>query len=446
MSNPDGRVPITFGGFVNTAQDVARNCILSEFAKELTITQKTIIGGDDFTSPDMEDMTLPQIYGLLLRRMFDKVIEVECIKEYKTGRIDKETGQEEILEVPFGTELEITLIEYYTQRVARKYGIPVDILEGYNLADVELINQALNGKLDDMVFEVNALKLLENDSLKGLVDKYDEIAREEYFDNLVKAGEETKLDPEKENKILAGVLERSDAIQFIKDKTKSFIKYVDLNGEVNLLEIPMDRSVAEAYYRRRIASLKPGEKLDPEHLYAELARYAPKVNLSTTTQVDKGSLSAEQAGKLDFVTTSEKIQERAGDEEMTHSDDMGITVLEKTDEVLFTERTDNGYETSIVGDGVSRVEDGEHVGEQIHDEIISKEKYMELYKKYYEDNEVLTPVELDQLNRGIEYYGRPEKPAVLKPGGSGFALKTFALYFVLLTMFILSIVAIVLYK
>ena len=426
---------------VKSFEDALKNIILEEYGRYLVFEKVNLLKYTSYTTPALvEGREEPEIRGEMTRMMLDNLMNLKCMKAVTVDDGSKIT-------MPYGALLQQIIIEYLTQKLAKKYGYQVDELKDKNGNPLgligEQINTALGGKLLENVFWQNAVTFLSDPALSEFRALFDEDSIEIYFAKMAGPTEEL-TDPDKENQFIQSNFENGDAVKIIQNGLEKFIRFRDRFGKNHITRIALQGSPAEAFYYKKMREMQPGEKLDAEEFYEELRKISGEIELTPSNEVNKDNLSEEENDMFKFVDRSQQVREAAEDEEVTHSSDMSIHVVEKNDQILFSNPDDGQIKVDALNDGEDATVS---IEQDIANEVISKEEYEDLNRRYYQENEQLSPVDLDRLNKAIEVYGKIDPPAVLKPGKSGgFAIKTFALYFVLLAILIVSVIAIVLYK
>ena len=404
----------------------------------------TLLNVTEYVDDDLVNGRTPeQIRGEMSRMMFDDVIDLECFKEIKL-----EDG--DTMEFPYGTGLEMSLIEFYTYELAQKFGFTIDQAETLS-EDINVANKLINvlgDEFDYLVFNREATDLLDAANIKELIEKYDDEAVETYFESLQSRGDDV-------DKNMKDKVDRSNALQIVYLNDKRNLKYTDEHGRVHLMDITNMPSV-DKYYQRAIAALKPGEKLNPEKFFSFLKNNVQdEMILENTSDVKRDDLNSERVDMLQFIESNPDIARSSVNQAITHSTDQTIHVVEDTNDIVVTKNEPGHVDASIVKDGYSKSEETHQKELDISTEILTKDEYILLNAKFLR-NEYLSIEELEALRRAAPIYAQEireeqeqkahqEKPAVLKPNNNtGVTIKTFALYFVVLTLLIASVVAIIL--
>ena len=406
------------------------------------------------TSELLEGRTNEEIRGTIARRMFDELIDMNCFKEIMVEGV--------LLPLPYGEDLERSLIEYYTQELASKYNFKVNEIDGLSedLETIKLLNEKLGGTLNSHAFSEDAMKLLNAASIEELVKKYDEEAIDKYFNQVQVIAGDNKA-PEEENELMKQSTERQDSLQIVWLDEKKHIKYIDQDGKVHLINIDKMPQV-EDFYNSKLANLKPDEKLDPEAFFSELKTYADELELQSTKDVKKDELNSEQVDMLEFIAASPELQQGRKDDIVTHNNDMNIHVIESTNDIVTTQDKQDHVEADIVLNGQAQAQTStSQEMNNISSELVSKEEF-EALKRRFDSGEQLTLEELSQLKRAIFVYNLEtpkeelseeevqavEKPIALKQNyqNAAFTINELAMYIVLLTLFLTSLIAIFLLK
>jgi len=311
-----------------------------------------------------------------------------------------------------------------------------------------MLKTVYGDRLDYKVFTDNAIKLLNIDELKEIANKCDELAIKKFLEKNKKA-EEAKNDKNKDAKLFDGITSRSGSIQIIYLDEKKYIKYIDADGKIHLVQAHNSEKVTD-FYRNIISSLGPDEELDPEAFFKELCEIANEENLTPTEDIDKEVLNLDQSRMIKFVDTSEKLGketiENVQDKKtITHSNDSKIHAINGTNDVIYTDDKLDHVDANIVKDGQSYSNENAHEEtSNIGDRPLTQEEYTELCMRYA-NNEELTEDELRALKMAtpdlIEDPKELEEGPKLTMGGSkkkyhGFANKTILIYIIMIVAFI----------
>ena len=399
-----------------------------------------------------------EIRGELARRMLDDVIDMRTIKEVTLA--DGNT-----LTINYGYTLEDTLINYYATQLAEKYHFNIDQVEGLNedLETVKQLYEKMGNSVEYSAFNEDAVKLLNKANIKELTEKYDQKEIDNYFNNVRKVTGMAEMTKEEQNKMLKEAVNRDNSIQIVWLHEKKHIKYTDPYGKVHLVDISNSPKIEE-FYQTKLASLAPGEKLDAEEFYHELLTYyANEIELQSTNDIKEDELNSRQIDMLEFIKSNPNIQKAREQDIMLHNSDMDIHVMNSSKDIITTEDRDEYVEANIISDGSATMTDElSQKSEDISNRLISKEEYIRLNNKLF-NGEELSAEEMEALRRAAPVYSEEvfnelhqqtveqeqEKGTVLKPKdnyNTGFTVKTFALYFVVLTILIATIITIILLR
>lgn len=382
-------------------ESILKAYLLQEFGKFLPEDKISLLNAKNYAEGNYNgNLSDPEMCGNVARSMLRDVINVECVKEVQ---LDEGIN----LTINYGQSLENALIEYYTRNLSQKYGFKInDIPElAGDLETIRLLNQKLDSSFDPTVFNSDAVKLLEIANIKELVEKYDEDAIKEYLEKNKKVASQIGQadDKEAENELMKSNTDRENSVQIVWLNEKKYIKYVDLDGNVSLTEI-LDNGQIEQFYKRKLAELKPGEKLDPEKFKQELSTLTDDVNLTKTEDVETEYLNHKEVNMLRFINANEQIRQEAKKDVVTHNNEMSIHVVESTNDIVVTEDKAYNVEAHMVKDGKAQAESEElQKVEDISSRVLSKDEYQELIDKFSR-GEDLTLEELESLRRTSQYF------------------------------------------
>lgn len=431
-----------------------KEILIHEYGRFLPTERVNLLKATNYTTNDLlRCKSAGELRGKLLRRMLADVINMRTSKEVTMP--DGST-----ITINYGESLERSLINYYAHELAERYKLDINELGDIkdDLEAIKALYDKIGNKVDYSAFNEDAVKLLKKADIKEITKKYDDKELQAYLKNVQQVAAMGEEDKQKQSDMLNEATDRIDSIQIVWLHDRKHIKYTDQYGDVHLTDISNAPSVEE-YYKQRLASLGPDEKIDPEEFYHELVTYYTKeIEMHSTKDVNRDTLSSKQVNMLDFIQTTPELANAREQDIMKHNSDINIHVMQGTKDVVTTEDKDDHVEASLVKDG--EAESKTNMQQDISQELISKEEYIRLTEKFY-SNEELSEEEQYALRRAAPVYAEEvlaemqaarqaeEGGAVLKPkdpNTSGFTLKTFALYFVVLTLLIGSFIAILILK
>ena len=374
--------------------------LLKEYGGFLPQDSISLLNTTNYVKDNYDNMTDDQIRGSLMRDILSDTINVECTKD-----IVLDDGK--VLPLQYGEKLEESLIEYYAQNLSKKYNFPIDEIPELkeDLETIRLLNEKLEGGLDESVFSEDAVELLKKADFKELIEECDKDAIKRYLERNkeISAGLNDKDDKSKENEIMKENTARKNSVQMVWLDGKKYIKYVDKDGNVSLTEV-LDDGITEEFYRTKLANLKPDEKLDPEEFKKELDEVMKEIHLTKTDDVKKENLGHKEMNMLNFINANKEIRYEAQRDVITHSDDMKIHVVESTNDIVTTEDKDYHVEAHIIKDGEAQAKSEDlQDTRDISSRVLSKDEYKELIEKFTR-GEDLTLEELESLKRTSEAF------------------------------------------
>ncbi len=440
-------------------ETVLKQILIQTYGRFLPVDRVNLLKQTTYTTNDLLNCkTAGELRGKLLRRMLGDVINMNTTKEMTLG--DGNT-----LTIEYGQALESSLINYYAHEIAEKYHFNISDLGDVkdDLETIKALYDKIGNKVDYSAFNEDAVKLLKKADIKEITKKYDDKELQRYITNVSKVAAMTEEGKQQQSDMLNEATNRLDSVQIIWLHNRKHIKYTDPYGKVHLTDIEQAPRVEE-YYKERLAKLGPDEKLDPEEFYRELVTYyTDEMELLSTKDVKKDELNSQEVDMLQFIQTNKTLANAREMDITRHNSTMDTHILEGNNSVVATEDKDGYVEANIVKDGQAEAE--KTIGEDVSSQLISKEEYIRLNEKLFSQEEELSEEEIEALRRAAPIYAeevfnetknmRPvtegeESGAVLRPysnkNNTGFTLKTFAAYFVVLTLLIGSFIAILILR
>ncbi len=422
-------------------ENILKQCLIKRFGESLPKDKISLLNNTDYVlGNDYKDRNTFQ--GDILRHMLDSIIDVTCLKEISIDGVNTST-------IVYGRNLEDGIIEYYAQHISKVF--QSDINEIPELAEnVELVyklKEVYGDALDSKIFTENASKLLNVEILKEIADKCNEDAVKRFLEKN-KQVEEAKDDKNKDNQLFDNITSRHGSVQIIYLDEKKYIKYIDPDGKLHLVQAYNSEKVSD-FYREKISNLKPDEQLDPETFFKELCEIATEENLTPDKDVDLSTLNFDQQRMIKFIDTSEKLgretQENIQDKETVyHNQDGNIHAISGTNDVIHTEDRIDHVNSDIIQDGQNYANENESQKNlDIGDRPLTPEEYNELCMRYA-NNEQLSEDEMRALMMStpelIEEQEKEKGPTLSlygkkKPFG-GFANKTILIYIIMIVAFV----------
>ena len=391
---------------VKQFESLVIKCLLSKYGSNLPQNKIELLNSSNFVTSEMITgvSSIEEIQGLVIRNVIKNVIDVTCTKELLVD------GDKVLL--PYGEDLENGLIEYYTEQLASKYNIKINEIDGLsdNIEMIRKLNERLDNGLDKIVFESDAIKLLNSAQLQELIDKNDNLAIERYVkqkDAILNADSQLK---QEQLDTINGELSDKSRLQIVYLNGKQHIKYVDKNGDVHLIETKDPQIISKAY-KEKMTTFNASNMLDVDDFFEELKDINDEIELKPLEDKDLDTMTSQEIDMLDFVHSNKKINEKANDEKITHSEDSTIHVIEATNEIVTTEKKyeDSDIKSKIIANDVTGLNaNGSYEYSQEvtnNDErIISTEEAQILYDKF-DSGEKLT---LDEL-RALRTYEKNKR-------------------------------------
>ena len=457
-------------------ESLVKRVLMSKYGKMLPSDKITLLNTTEFLDESIIKADPSNVYGEVIRKVVGSVIDVTCTKELYIS-------EDEAKDIIYGEYLEEGLIEFYSRKIAEKFNLNLEDKPELkdNLDMVQKLYEKLGEGLDEKVFSEDALEILDAAELEELITECDNQAIESYLNNLSTAkgigevkDEVTPINGK------GDVLDEEGRVQIVYLNGVQYIKYVDKEDQIHLVETNDSKHVSEVY-RKTILGLNPGDKLDAEAFFKELTSYIPETNLDVKEDIKTSSLNNEEVNMMNFIHSSKEFELDGKEDVITHSSDQTIHVIENTNDIVVTDDKGDHVESTVISDdedpelkddagGVKPEEIQEE--EKIDEKVLTPEEYEKLCMKFA-NNEELTLEELRALRRSTpEEMVRSQKdkelleqmreeenelvrqnegpilsyPGKYKYGSAAFTNKYLLIYVILITICIGFIVGALLFK
>ena len=457
-------------------ESLVKRVLISKYGKMLPSDKITLLNTTEFLDESIIKADPSNVYGEVIRKVVGSVIDITCTKELYIS-------EDEAKDIIYGEYLEEGLIEFYSRKIAEKFNLNLEDKPELkdNLDMVQKLYEKLGEGLDEKVFSEDALEILDAAKLEELITECDNQAIESYLNNLSTAkgigevkDEVTPINGK------GDVLDEEGRVQIVYLNGVQYIKYVDKEDQVHLVETNDSKHVSEVY-RKTILGLNPGDKLDAEAFFKELTSYIPETNLDVKEDIKTSSLNNEEVNMMNFIHSSKEFELDGKEDVITHISDQTIHVIENTNDIVVTDDKGDHVESTVISDdedpelkddagGVKPEEIQEE--EKIDEKVLTPEEYEKLCMKFA-NNEELTLEELRALRRSTpEEMVRSQKdkelleqmreeenelvrqnegpilsyPGKYKYGSAAFTNKYLLIYVILITICIGFIVGALLFK
>lgn len=373
-------------------------CLINKYGKILPKNKIELLNSTNFLTEEMLSnvSSKEELQGVIVRSVVKSVLNIECKKELSVN------GKKEFID--YGNNLENELVEYYSNALAQEYGIEINKIDGLtdNIEMVMKLKDKLDEGLDSLVFKSDAIKLLNAAQLKDLIEKNDNLAIENYIkekNDILNA--EGQLE-QKQLDTLNKELTDKSRLQICYLNGKQYIKYIDKNDKVHLIETKDPLIISKAY-KEGLKTYVSSNNLDVDDFFQNLKDINDEIELKSLKEKDLDNATSQEIDMLDFVHSNKKIQEKANNQEITHSNDSTIHVIEATNEIVTTEKNEvkDDVKSKIIANDITGLKENgssEFTQEVTNNDeiIISDEEAKKLYEKF-ENNEKLTLEELRAL-------------------------------------------------
>ena len=373
-------------------------CLINKYGKILPKNKIELLNSTNFLTEEMLSnvSSKEELQGVIVRSVVKSVLNIECKKELSVN------GKKEFID--YGNNLENELVEYYSNALAQEYGIEINKIDGLtdNIEMVMKLKDKLDEGLDSLVFKSDAIKLLNAAQLKDLIEKNDNLAIENYIkekNDILNA--EGQLE-QKQLDTLNKELNDKSRLQICYLNGKQYIKYIDKNDKVHLIETKDPLIISKAY-KEGLKTYVSSNNLDVDDFFQNLKDINDEIELKPLKEKDLDNATSQEIDMLDFVHSNKKIQEKANNQEITHSEDSTIHVIEATNEIVTTEKNEvkDDVKSKIIANDITGLKENgssEFTQEVTNNDeiIISDEEAKKLYEKF-ENDEKLTLEELRAL-------------------------------------------------
>lgn len=382
-------------------ESLVKRVLMSKYGKMLPSDKITLLNTTEFLDESIIKADPSNVYGEVIRKVVGSVIDVTCTKELYIS-------EDEAKDIIYGEYLEEGLIEFYSRKIAEKFNLNLEDKPELkdNLDMVQKLYEKLGEGLDEKVFSEDALEILDAAELEELITECDNQAIESYLNNLSTAkgigevkDEVTPINGK------GDVLDEEGRVQIVYLNGVQYIKYVDKEDQVHLVETNDSKHVSEVY-RKTILGLNPGDKLDAEAFFKELTSYIPETNLDVKEDIKTSSLNNEEVNMMNFIHSSKEFELDGKEDVITHSSDQTIHVIENTNDIVVTDDKGDHVESTVISDDedpelkddAGGVKPEEIQEEKIDEKVLTPEEYEKLCMKFA-NNEELTLEELRALRR-----------------------------------------------
>lgn len=373
-------------------------CLINKYGKILPKNKIELLNSTNFLTEEMLNnvSSKEELQGVIVRSVVKSVLNIECKKALTIE------GEKELID--YGNNLENELVEYYSNALAQEYGIEINKIDGLtdNIEMVMKLKDKLDEGLDSLVFKSDAIKLLNAAQLKDLIEKNDNLAIENYIkekNDILNA--EGQLE-QKQLDTLNKELNDKSRLQICYLNGKQYIKYIDKNDKVHLIETKDPLIISKAY-KEGLKTYVSSNNLDVDDFFQNLKDINDEIELKSLKEKDLDNATSQEIDMLDFVHSNKKIQEKANNQEITHSKDSTVHVIEATNEIVTTEKNEvnDDVKSKIIANDITGLKENgssEFTQEVTNNDeiIISDEEAKKLYEKF-ENDEKLTLEELRAL-------------------------------------------------
>lgn len=384
-------------------ESLIKQCLTAKFGKVLPENKIALLSFQSFVSEDMikkcngdED----KLRGIVLRTLLDNVIDVRCKKELEIdGKME---------EVIYGEYLQDALVEHYAIYFKDLYKFDIDMIPDMEekLKAVTILKEKLGDDFDKLVLNSDANTLLAIAGNSELAKEMDEDAIKRHIEIINNANNINDKDSNI-NQELQENFDKKGQINILYLKGKQYVKYIDQDDVVHLVETDNDKRVSKLY-KDKINEVGPHKKIDPSDFFNELTSMIPEENLTATEDINTDYVNHEEVNMLSFIHSANAYKDDTKEGKVTHNNDGTIHILENSNDVVVTENRYNDLVSSTVVKNDSELNSNftqEEIQKQEdnNDVVLSPEKYEELCNKFKSGND-LNLEELRSLKKYEEIY------------------------------------------
>lgn len=380
-------------------EDFMKKCIVFRFQKFLPESSILILNDTEYIDENelKNEKDIKKLQNDLIRKMMSSLINITC-------ELEIQISEDEIDKVVYGEDLEKGLIELYSKKIAEEYNIDFEEnpLLKENMDMALKVYKILEEKLDPMVFNSNAIEILESAGIQELIEQNDELALERYAEEQAKVAS-LKSGSQEETEKIKEEFAKEGVLRLLEIDGKKVIQYIDENHENHLVEIPDDFALSDTY-RKVFGDKKSNENINAKEFFDEIKYRFGEMPLDK--ELDEKTQTAEKIDQVEFVMSNKEFKNQRENGEVLFNNDANKFVLTATNEVVDTEKKDSHIEANI-SNGISEEKkyldesdiDSKAKRRDVSEEELSDEDIEDIYVKAESDS--LTLDELRSLKRAL---------------------------------------------
>ena len=451
---------------VKQFESALKTLLIAKFGKVLPENKIILLNSQSFVDTDMIKQCYgdnEKLRGVVLRTLLDNVIDVKCKKDLEVnGNIET---------VNYGDYLQDSLVEYYARIISQEKGFTIDSTQDIDkqIMLIQTLKEKLGDDFDKLVLNNDANTLLAIAGSQEFIEEADKDAIKRHIELMNQADKVDKKANDTIQKVQDS-FENKEQINIVYLKGKQYVKYVDKNDVVHLVETEGSKNVSKLF-KEKIQQVGPGKLINPEDFFNELTKVAPEENMVTTEDKNPTLQTHQETDMISFVRSNSNYVDLAKKGKVTHSNDGSIHVLENTNDVVVTESNSGIVSSDIISHNSTGIDNNfkqetAQVEKENDDIILSPEKYEELCNNF-KSGKNLTLEELRALKKYEEMYmseygmspaentfnqtKKGEGPVLSMYGNNkykyaGFTNKYLIIYIIIMTICIGIIVGAVIFK
>lgn len=388
---------------VKQFESALKTLLIAKFGKVLPENKIILLNSQSFVDADMIKQCYgdnEKLRGVVLRTLLDNIIDVRCKKDLEVnGNIET---------VNYGDYLQDGLVEYYARIISQEKGFTIDSTQDMDkqIMLIQTLKEKLGDDFDKLVLNNDANTLLAIAGSQEFIEAADKDAIKRHIELMNQADKVDKKDNDAIQKV-QNSFENKEQINIVYLKGKQYVKYVDKNDVVHLVETEGSKNVSRLF-KEKIQQVGPGKLINPEDFFNELTKVAPEENMVATEDKNPSLQTHQETDMISFVRSNSNYVELAKKGKVTHSNDGSIHVLENTNDVIVTESNSGMVSSDIISHNSTGIDNNfkqetAQVEQENDDIILSPEKYEELCNSF-KSGKNLTLEELRALKKYEEMY------------------------------------------
>lgn len=380
-------------------ESLMKQNLIIKFGPFLSDNKIALLNFQSFVDEDIIskcDNNEDKMRGLIVRTLLDNILDIRCKKDLEiNGKVET---------ISYGDLLQEILVSYYTKSIADSYQFTASGLSDEELMKITLLKNELGDDFDKIVLNNDANTLLAIAGDPDLIKESDNDAIKRYTEKL---DENKEVDTSREE--VKDSFENEGQINIVYLNGKQYVKYIDSDDVVHLVETEHTNGLVSKVYRDKIKDVGPNGRISPEDFFSELTSFVSEENLTATEDINTEYLNHEEVNMLSFIHSNSAYKDDVKEGKVTHNNDNTIHVLENSNDVVVTDTDSRDLVSSKVipqsDSDLSNDLNGVTLQkEEVNDDVIlSRKEYEELCDKFKSGGN-LTLEQLRALKKYEELY------------------------------------------